>query len=211
MGALMVNIGTDAAPQWVPAGDTSGAPVGAMLLWQGETAPGGWLFADGSTFNQTTYPTLFAALGGTTLPYRPDEWLPTAQITTGIATPATGYSVAAQTGYRLPGNMVQVNIVFTRTGSNIALATPDHVNQVVGTLGAGWMPLYAQSASGSGSSGLRSIILEASGNVSVAAGLADSAYTNSNINTNDNIGASATYAIAAPMNPPRHRWIIRAE
>lgn len=43
-------------------------PTGAVIMWFGAAAPDGWLICDGSSFSSSTYPRLYAHLGGTTLP-----------------------------------------------------------------------------------------------------------------------------------------------
>jgi len=43
-------------------------PVGAIIAYYGLTAPTGWLLCNGSTFNQSVYPTLYTTLGSATLP-----------------------------------------------------------------------------------------------------------------------------------------------
>jgi microcystin-dependent protein len=47
--------------------DASGyvAPVGAIMLFAGATAPTGWLICDGRNLNRSDYPDLFAAIGTT--------------------------------------------------------------------------------------------------------------------------------------------------
>lgn len=40
-------------------------PVGAGMLWYTDTAPNGWLIADGSSVARATYPNLFAVIGTT--------------------------------------------------------------------------------------------------------------------------------------------------
>ena len=43
-----------------------GLPVGSVIAYAGPSAPDGWLFCDGSSFVQATYPELYAALGNRT-------------------------------------------------------------------------------------------------------------------------------------------------
>jgi len=43
-------------------------PTGAMAMWYTASAPTGWLFCDGTTFDAGTYPDLNTLLGGNTLP-----------------------------------------------------------------------------------------------------------------------------------------------
>ena len=50
-------------------------PLGAIQAFTIGTAPRGWLLCDGSTFDQTTYPELFAVLGVATLPDLRGEFL----------------------------------------------------------------------------------------------------------------------------------------
>ena len=38
-------------------------PAGSMMPYGGSTAPSGWLLCDGSSYSQTTYPNLYAAIG----------------------------------------------------------------------------------------------------------------------------------------------------
>lgn len=45
-----------------------GLPVGAITAFTANTIPSGWLLCDGSTFDETLYPSLFIALGGNVLP-----------------------------------------------------------------------------------------------------------------------------------------------
>jgi microcystin-dependent protein len=47
------------------SGHTHGAlmPTGAITMWATATAPTGWLFLDGSTYSQATYPALAAVFG----------------------------------------------------------------------------------------------------------------------------------------------------
>lgn len=56
------NIGTQGI-----AGPTGAAgpvgPAGSMMLWPTNTAPSGWLLADGTAVSRTTYATLFAVIG----------------------------------------------------------------------------------------------------------------------------------------------------
>jgi microcystin-dependent protein len=50
--------------------------VGAILTYAGLTAPNGWLLCDGSTFDQTLYPELYALLGDSnTLPDLREKYL----------------------------------------------------------------------------------------------------------------------------------------
>lgn len=44
-----------------PAGPT--APTGAIVMWPTATAPTGWLFLNGATYSQATYPNLAAVFG----------------------------------------------------------------------------------------------------------------------------------------------------
>lgn len=41
------------------------APTGAVMLYAGTTAPGGWLICDGRAISRTEFAALFAAIGGT--------------------------------------------------------------------------------------------------------------------------------------------------
>jgi microcystin-dependent protein len=43
-------------------------PIGTVVMWCTGTIPTNWLLLDGSTYNTTTYATLFALLGSGTLP-----------------------------------------------------------------------------------------------------------------------------------------------
>ena len=43
----------------------SDTPIGAGMLWYTNTAPAGWLIADGSSLNRADYPKLFAIIGTT--------------------------------------------------------------------------------------------------------------------------------------------------
>lgn len=47
------------------SGSAVGNPVGTVISFYGEVAPAGYLACDGSTFNATDYPKLFALLGNT--------------------------------------------------------------------------------------------------------------------------------------------------
>ena len=40
-------------------------PPGVVMAFAGATAPEGWLLCDGTAYSQTSYPTLYAALGST--------------------------------------------------------------------------------------------------------------------------------------------------
>ena len=46
----------------------AGAPVGSLAMMYKKSAPSGYLYCDGSTFNAATYPALYAYLGSNTLP-----------------------------------------------------------------------------------------------------------------------------------------------
>lgn len=46
-----------------------GTPAGVILSYAGTSAPTGYLLADGTTYNRSDYPDLFAALGGASSPY----------------------------------------------------------------------------------------------------------------------------------------------
>jgi len=50
-------------------------PLGAIQAFTIGTAPRGWLLCDGSTYDQTVYPELFAVFGSTTLPDLRGEFL----------------------------------------------------------------------------------------------------------------------------------------
>lgn len=52
---------------WVALGSPPSllTPVGALMPYAGNTAPSGWLLADGSAVSRTTYASLFAVLGTT--------------------------------------------------------------------------------------------------------------------------------------------------
>jgi microcystin-dependent protein len=43
----------------------SDTPIGAGMLWYTNTAPAGWLIADGSSLNRADYPKLFSVIGTT--------------------------------------------------------------------------------------------------------------------------------------------------
>ena len=43
-------------------------PVGSLIAYAGSTAPTGWLWCNGSTFNQADYPELYSVLGTNALP-----------------------------------------------------------------------------------------------------------------------------------------------
>jgi len=43
-------------------------PTGSMVMWYTASAPTGWLFCNGTTFDAGTYPALNTLLGGNTLP-----------------------------------------------------------------------------------------------------------------------------------------------
>lgn len=47
---------------------TGGVPIGSAVDYFGASLPGGYLWADGSSFSAATYPVLAAVLGSTTLP-----------------------------------------------------------------------------------------------------------------------------------------------
>lgn len=46
----------------------SAMPIGTMIFYLGKTIPEGWLLANGSTYDTTLYPDLYAVLGTNTLP-----------------------------------------------------------------------------------------------------------------------------------------------
>ena len=46
----------------------SAMPIGTMIFYLGKTIPEGWLLANGSTYDTTLYPELYAVLGTNTLP-----------------------------------------------------------------------------------------------------------------------------------------------
>jgi len=48
---------------YAPATVDGGGQIGAMFMWPNDVAPAHFLLCDGSTFNQATYPLLYAALG----------------------------------------------------------------------------------------------------------------------------------------------------
>ncbi len=50
------------------SGISGGVPIGTVVMWCTATIPTNWLLLDGSTYNTTTYATLFALLGSGTLP-----------------------------------------------------------------------------------------------------------------------------------------------
>lgn len=60
--------------QWARRGENDARiaantiPVGVINAYAGTAAPAGWLLCDGSSFSSTSYPTLAALLGSTTLP-----------------------------------------------------------------------------------------------------------------------------------------------
>lgn len=43
-------------------------PIGAVIAYYANSVPAGWLYCDGTTFNQVTYPELYSLLGGNVLP-----------------------------------------------------------------------------------------------------------------------------------------------
>ncbi len=55
------------------------APTGSVVMWMTATAPNGWLFLDGTTYNQSAYPDLAAVFGVTsgtfTLPDMRDRFV----------------------------------------------------------------------------------------------------------------------------------------
>lgn len=51
---------------FAPATVDGGGQIGAMTMWPNDVAPPHFLFCDGSTFVQATYPLLYIALGNTT-------------------------------------------------------------------------------------------------------------------------------------------------
>lgn len=202
MGALKVWNGTS----WELASG-GGAPVGSMMLYPGETAPVGWLIAEGATFSGATYPELEARLGGTTLPNRPPEWREAPIVSTGVVTAFSGYTVNQQEFESIPGNMVAVEIRVERTSAGVALANPDHPNQDVANIAAPWRP-----ASGvfPGGSPLRHVSLGTGGDITVTSGMNDVSYANSNINQNQIVVVQGFYRRVPPTAAPRYRWIIRA-
>lgn len=196
---------------WAPtpagnAADTS-PPVGAMMLWPGEVAPSGWLFAEGGTFSSVAYPVLYNVLGTTTLPRREPEYASVDEVTSGVVSAASGYSVTAQ-NFQRHGRMVNFVIGISRTGGNIGINNPEHANQTIGTLNSAWWP--ALTTTHPLNSGLRHFYISTTGVIQIVSGIADGSYTNSNINTNDALNASGTYMLSPPSGAPRHRWIIRA-
>lgn len=48
-----------------PNGDITSMPVGTVMVHSSETAPDGWLLADGGSYSTTTYATLFSVIGTT--------------------------------------------------------------------------------------------------------------------------------------------------
>lgn len=183
-------------------------PIGAMMLWPNETPPGGWLIADGSFFDGTAYPGLVGVLGSNLLPRRDDEYLSINDVTSGVVTAASGYSVTAQTLQR-HGRMVSFDIRITRTGTNISLTNPEHSNQTIGQLSSDWIP--PNSATFATNSGMRHVYISASGSIQVVSGISNASYTNSSINNGDAINFSGVYMLPPPTSAPRHRWIIKAE
>jgi microcystin-dependent protein len=61
-GQVLTSGGSGAAPSWET---TQGVPSGAVAHFAMNTAPTGWLKANGAAVSRTTYATLFAAIGTT--------------------------------------------------------------------------------------------------------------------------------------------------
>lgn len=61
-GQVLTSGGSGAAPSWA---DVVGVPAGSVVQFAMNTAPTGWLKANGATVSRTTYATLFAAIGTT--------------------------------------------------------------------------------------------------------------------------------------------------
>lgn len=73
------------------------APIGSVFDYEGNTAPDGYLFCDGSTFDTSLYPDLYLFLGSDTLPVRGSQydWANPSYYTynelySGITTPSDG-------------------------------------------------------------------------------------------------------------------------
>lgn len=185
-------------------------PVGAIIEWPHETLPdASWLWADGGTFMQADYPELYVKLGNTTTkPTRADKWLESsAPVTSGVLTASAGYAVNAQSFRRLDNNWVYFDFAIERTGANVVLGNPDHANQQIGTIASDWDPVYAVVFP---TNQFRHVQLAGGGAVQALSGIADSSYTNSNINTGMLIGAVGMYKCDPPTAAPRVRFIIKA-
>ena len=61
-GQVLTSGGSGTAPSWT---DVVGLPAGSVVQFAMNTAPTGWLKANGATVSRTTYATLFAAIGTT--------------------------------------------------------------------------------------------------------------------------------------------------
>jgi hypothetical protein len=48
--------------------DNKATPVGTILMWPTTTAPTGYMICDGSTYDTTTYASLYTVLGSNQLP-----------------------------------------------------------------------------------------------------------------------------------------------
>lgn len=107
-------------------------------------------------------------------------------------TPAAGYSATQQ--FFRQGRVVHVRMTITRTGAAVTLTGPDHTNQTLGTItDPAWRPV-AQVASIT-YDGFRSVVIVPSGDVVTPSGMADTSYTSSTINTNNNITFGFCYLL----------------
>ena len=61
-GQVLTSAGSGSAPTWATP---SGIPAGAVATFAMNTAPTGWLKANGAAVSRTTYATLFTAIGTT--------------------------------------------------------------------------------------------------------------------------------------------------
>lgn len=60
-----VVVDMNGAAALVAGSESSGVPVGAMMMWATASPPAGWLICDGSAISSTAYPTLRDLLGAT--------------------------------------------------------------------------------------------------------------------------------------------------
>ena len=153
-------------------------------------------------------------LVGSTLPFRPDEYVPEAATYEPVMSPSSGWSRNSSQRRILPGNMCFINESWTRTGAVITMSNPDHANQAIavwpssGSM-ARYMPLTTQGIP-TNDGGVKSVVLSTT-TLWLTGSINDTAYTNSNVDTNDVISVCGVYTLSPPTVAPRMRWIIKAE
>ena len=124
----------------------TGAWIGELKMWRSSAIPVGWLVCDGSTYNTTTYPFLYAHLGVNFLPNLEDRVPVGASATKAIRTAGgSEYITAANMPTHDHSTLQRTTAVFDATAGTTFHGVTEG-SDYTGDAGSGtayWQPWYA--------------------------------------------------------------------